>query len=132
MERKINILVVEDDTMLCAIFEMFIKELGYEYTATVPNGKLALEKCREQKPDLVLMDIHLNGEIDGIETAKIMEEEMDVPVIYISGDDDVNTVKKAVLRNTYGFLIKPIHKETLQLNIEFCIAKHELLKTLNA
>lgn len=127
-----SILVVEDDSMLCTIFEMFIKELGYAHTATVANGEEALEVCRKQKPDLVLMDIHLSGELDGIETADIMGKEMDIPVIYISGDHDSETVEKAVLRNTYGFLIKPIHKETLQLNIEFGFAKHKLLKEQNA
>lgn len=126
-----SVLVVEDDNMLCTIFEMFIKELGYKHTATVPNGEEALKVCRKNKPDLVLMDIHLGGEPDGIATADIMGKEMDIPVIYISGDHDTETVQKAVLRNTYGFLIKPIHKETLKLNIEFGFAKHKLLKQLN-
>ena len=121
-----SVLVVEDDNMLCTIFEMFIKEIGYGHTATVPNGEEALEICRKEKPDIVLMDIHLDGSLNGIQTAKIMGEEMNIPVIYISGDYNTETVKDAVLPNTYGFLVKPIHKDILQLNIEFSYAKHHI------
>jgi two-component system, response regulator PdtaR len=73
------------------------------------------------------MDIHLEGQLDGIDTANIILEKYNIPIIYISGDNDVNTVKRAVLRNTFGFMTKPVYKNGLELNIEFALYKHRLL-----
>ncbi len=124
---KAKILIVEDDSMLCTVFEMFLDELGYSHCGTVGSGEDALSHCEDKKPDLILMDIHLSGEIDGVETAKEIFEKYNIPIIYISGDSDVSTVKKAVLKNTYGFMTKPVYKNSLELNIEFAILKHKLL-----
>jgi response regulator of citrate/malate metabolism len=128
MMEKANILIVEDDSMLCTVFEMFIDELGYGHSGTVASGEAALKLIENKMPDLILMDIHLEGELDGIETAKIVLEKYNIPIIYISGDNDVNTVKRAVLKNTFGFMTKPVYKNGLELNIEFALYKHELIK----
>ncbi len=122
-----KVLIVEDDGMLCTVFEMFLEELEYVHCGTVPSSEEALAVCETNKPDLVLMDIHLEGNLDGIELAKIILERYNIPIIYISGDSDVSTVKRAVLRNTYGFMTKPVYKNSLQLNIEFALLKHNLL-----
>jgi len=124
---RAKILIVEDDSMLCTVFEMFLDELGYSHCGTVASGEDALSHCASHKPDLILMDIHLTGEIDGVETAKEIFEKHNIPIIYISGDSDVSTVKRAVLKNTYGFMTKPVYKNSLELNIEFAILKHKLL-----
>ncbi len=124
---KAKILIVEDDSMLCTVFEMFLDELGYSHCGTVASGEDALSHCESHKPDLILMDIHLTGEIDGVETTKTILEKYNIPIIYISGDSDVSTVKRAVLKNTYGFMTKPVYKNSLELNIEFAILKHKLL-----
>jgi response regulator of citrate/malate metabolism len=121
---KAKILIVEDDSMLCTVFEMFLDELAYSHCGTVSSGEEALELCKNKKPDLILMDIHLSGKIDGVETAKVISENFNIPIIYISGVSDVNTVKRAVLKNTYGFMTKPVYKTSLELNIEFAINKH--------
>jgi len=123
---KPNILIVEDDSMLCTVFEMFLEELGYVHSGTYKSGEEALEHLLNNRPDLILMDIHLDGSIDGIETAKIVLEKYNIPIIYISGDSDVSTVNRAVLSNTYGFMTKPVYKNSLSLNIEFAITKHQL------
>ncbi len=124
---KAKILIVEDDNMLCTVFEMFLDELGYLHNGTVASGEAALNHLEENKPDLILMDIHLEGKIDGVDTAKIIFEKYNIPIIYISGDSDVTTVKRAVLSNTYGFMTKPVYKNSLELNIEFAVIKHQLL-----
>ena len=124
---KAKILIVEDDSMLCTVFEMFLDELGYSQCGTVPSGEEALTHCETNSPDLILMDIHLDGEIDGIDVAKVVREKYNIPIIYISGDSDVSTVKRAVLLNTYGFMTKPVYKNSLELNIEFALVKHKLL-----
>lgn len=119
-----RILIVEDDKMICSIFSMFIKELGHQMVGISSNGKDAIEKATETKPDIVLMDIHLQGDINGIETARIINDELNIPVIYISSDIEESTIKEAILSNTYGFLVKPIYKTTLGITIEFAYFKH--------
>jgi len=124
---KTKILIVEDDSMLCTVFEMFLEELGYEQCGTVASGEDALIHLENKQPNLILMDIHLKGEIDGIETAKQILKKYNIPIIYISGDSDVKTAIRAVLKNTYGFMTKPVYKDSLELNIEFALHKHKLL-----
>ena len=124
---KAKILIVEDDSMLCTVFEMFLEELEYSHCGTFASAESALEHMEGANPDLILMDIHLDGEIDGVDTAKIIFEKYNIPIIFISGDSDVSTVKRAVLNNTFGFMTKPVYKNSLELNIEFAITKHKLL-----
>ncbi len=125
--NKRKILIVEDDSMLCTVFEMFLEELGYNHCGTVASGEEAMAFLENKLPDLILMDIHLKGDIDGVDTAKSVLEKYNIPVIYITGDSDVSTVKRAVMKNTYGFMTKPVYKNSLELNIEFAIDKHKLL-----
>ena len=120
-----KILIVEDDKMLCTIFEMFIKQLGYELTGISQSAKEAIKLCETNKPDVVLMDIHLVGEMDGIEASKKIHELFDVPVIYVTSDIEEETIKSAIYHNTYGFLMKPIYQSSLRVAIEFAVAKHK-------
>ncbi len=120
-----KILIVEDDKMLCTIFEMFIKELSHEMVGVAQTGKEAISQCEVAKPEVILMDIHLDGELNGIETAKIIQEKFNVPVIFISSDIEDETVHKAIYHNTYGFLVKPVYKTTLSTAIEFAYSKHQ-------
>jgi response regulator of citrate/malate metabolism len=121
-----KILIVEDDKMLCTIFEMFIKELGHELIGFARKGDEAIKICGEVLPDIILMDIILEGEKDGIETAQIIADKYDIPIIYISSNIDDSTLQKATLANTYGFLVKPLYKTTLGVAIEFACSKHKL------
>jgi len=119
-----KILIVEDDKMLCTIFEMFIKQSGYELTGISHSGAEAINLCVITKPDVVLMDIHLTGDIDGVEAAIKIHHSFDVPVIYLTSDIEEPTIKKAIYKNTYGFLMKPIYQSALRVAIEYAIAKH--------
>jgi len=124
MSKKV--LIVEDDNMLCTVFEMFVTSLGYELVGITHTGKDAIELINLNKPDVILMDIHLEGDIDGIETSKQIYSRFKLPVIYISSDIESETFEKAIQPNTYGFLVKPIYKPILQSTIEFCLAKFQL------
>lgn len=119
-----KILIVEDDKMLCTIFEMFLTDLGYELTGIAQTGVDAIGKCDANKPDVVLMDIHLKGNIDGIEAAKKIHEAYNIPVVYVTSDIEQETIQKAIYKNTYGFLMKPIYQSSLRVAIEFAYAKH--------
>ena len=127
MNQK-KVLIVEDDRMLSAIFQMFIRDLGHELIGIVSNGDKAIELCTEHNPDIVLMDIHIKGDMDGVATAKILEERFDVPVIYITGDFEEDTVSNSLISNTYGFLVKPLYKSTLGVAIEFALLKYQFDK----
>jgi two-component system, response regulator PdtaR len=119
-----KILIVEDDKMLCTIFEMFIKQLNYEIIGISQTGTEAINLCSLQRPDVVLMDIHLEGELNGIDAAKNIHHNFDIPVIFVTSDIEPETIKSAIYKNTYGFLMKPIYHTSLRVAIEFALAKH--------
>ena len=129
---KKKILIVEDDKMLCAIFEMFIRELDYELVGISQSGNEATKLIAINKPDVILMDIYIEGNITGIETAKLIYERYDIPVIFVTSDIKEETIKEAIYKNTYGFLMKPVYKSTLGVAIEFAYAKHLFDKSESA
>lgn len=110
--------------MLSTIFEMFLKELGYELAGISLTGYDAIEMCRRDLPDVVLMDIHLKGNMNGIDAAKKIYKEFDIPVVYVTSDIEQETIQNAIYNNTYGFLMKPIYQSSLRVAIEFAYAKH--------
>jgi CheY-like chemotaxis protein len=119
-----RILIVEDDKMLCTIFEMFLKDLGYELAGISQTGTDAIKMCETNAPDVVLMDIHLKGNINGIDAAKKIYDSFNIPVVYVTSDIERETIQKAIYKNTYGFLMKPIYQSSLRVAIEFAYAKH--------
>ncbi|MBO4244254.1 MAG: response regulator [Bacteroidales bacterium] len=120
-----KILIVEDDKMLCTIFQMFIQELNYEIVATVRTGEDAVAACDTYSDiDVIMMDIHLDGNIDGVETAKIIAQKHKTPIIFITGDSSPSTIEAATLQNVYGFMTKPVYKRNLGVAIEYAFAKY--------
>ena len=85
----------------------------WEVLASVDNGKEAIEIAQSAKPDLILMDIRIDGDMDGIETVKKIQQTYNIPVIYTSGNTDQQTAERAGLTNPLGFLVKPVNKEDL-------------------
>jgi len=124
-----KILLVEDDNMLCTLFDMFISNLGYELIGVTKSGEDAISFCKSCCPDIVIMDIHLEGKINGIETANIISEDYKIPIIFLSSDFETETINKAINKNTYGFLTKPIYKNILGAAIEFAVAKYNFDNT---
>jgi len=120
-----KILIVEDDKMLCTIFEMFITQLNYELIGISQTGKEAIDICKVNKPDVILMDIHLEGDLNGIETSKKIHELFNIPIIFVTSDIEELTIQSATYKNTYGFLMKPVYKSTLGVTVEFALAKHK-------
>ncbi len=104
---KANIMIVEDDVITAMDIENQLKNLGYGVSAKVANGEDAIQKAKENTPDLVLMDIVLKGEMDGIETAKEIRTQFDIPVIFLTAFADKERLKRAKLSNPFGFILKP-------------------------
>lgn len=118
-------MIVEDDKMLGTISKMFVHDLGHELIGIYRDGAAAIEKCKEEVPDVIFMDIHIIGDIDGFETARIIQENWDVPIIYLSSDREDDTIRSVINSNAYGYLLKPVDKNTMGSAIEFATAKHQ-------
>lgn len=122
----LKILVVEDDKFISAIFSYFIKDLGHSLIGRCQTGTAALEICEVERPDVVLMDIHLEGELDGIQTAERIQRDYEIPVIFVSSDTSSTVVERAIIANSYGYLVKPVQKKELGISIDLAYYKHKV------
>lgn len=122
---KKKILIVEDDNLISTIFRMFLKELGYDLLGIVEDGKEAIQLCEKIKPDIILMDVHLGGAMDGIQTTEVIKSKFDIPVIFLSSDTEVSTIQRVINTHSYGYLVKPIDKKELGISIELAFYKHQ-------
>ncbi len=112
MSKKV--LIVEDEFLVSFLMEHYLSAAKeWEVVASVDNGKEAIEIAHSAKPDLILMDIRIDGDMDGIETVKKIQQTDNIPVIYTSGNTDQQTAERAGMTNPLGFLVKPVNKEDL-------------------
>ena len=123
-----KILVTEDEGIVAADIEDRLRSLGYQVTATCSSGVEALQKVVETKPDLVLMDIMIQGDMDGIETAKHVREDFGIPVIFLTAYSDDATFQRAKITEPFGYLLKPFEERELRTNIEMALYKHSMEK----
>ncbi len=126
MSERIRILVVEDESLVARDIQNMLKGLGYEVTAVVTSGELALEKAAADPPDIVLMDIVLKGEIDGITAAEKLWEEHGIPVIYLTAYADELTFQRAKATSPFGYLLKPFEERELQTTVEMALYKSRM------
>lgn len=104
--------------LIAANLALQLENLGYEVCGIVPRGEEALVVAREQKPDLVLMDVQLKGILDGIQTVVRLQREHDLAVVYLTANDDDAHFERAKATNPFAFLSKPFKKQELQRTIE--------------
>ena len=123
MSEKIKILIVEDEMIIAANISLQLNELGYEVTGIVPRGEEALMHIKSEIPDILLLDINLKGNLDGIETALAMQKTHDIPVIYLTANIDDVHFNRAKDTHPYGFIAKPFKKLDLQRAIELTITQ---------
>jgi DNA-binding LytR/AlgR family response regulator len=110
MEISLKILIVEDEMLIAANLAMQLENIGYEIVGIIPRGEDAINVIKTDKPDLVLMDINLKGELDGIETATRMQLESPMPIIYLTANTDESNFLRAKATNPYAYLSKPFKK----------------------
>jgi DNA-binding LytR/AlgR family response regulator len=118
-----SILIVEDEELYADQLEMLVDKLGYEHQGTVDNSADALAKIEGGVPDLILMDVHINGEFDGIELAGLIHEQWPIPIIFITSLQDDLTFKRASRTGPLNFLVKPFNQLQLQRTIELTVRK---------
>lgn len=127
---KIRVLVVEDERLVAQDIQHMLISLGYEVIAAVSSGEGALEQTALTLPDLVLMDIILRGEMDGITAAHKIWEEFKIPFIYLTAFADGKTLERAKVTRPFGYLLKPFQERELQGAIEIALYKAEMEKEL--
>ena len=109
-----RVLIVEDNLMIAYLMETYLQESGYvEVIGSVDNGADAIKMAIDLNPDVILMDIRIEGDIDGIETADMINESSEIPIIYTSGNSDQKTTDRASKSNMQSFLVKPVNKREL-------------------
>ncbi|MGO9121357.1 MAG: sigma 54-interacting transcriptional regulator [Desulfomonilaceae bacterium] len=125
-----RVLVVEDERLVANALARNLEALGYEVVSNVASGEEALAKADETRPDLVLMDIRLEGDMDGIEAAGLITSRFDIPVIFVTAYADRNVLAKAKMAEPYGYLIKPVSKRELHSAAEIALYKHQMAAKL--
>ncbi|PSB22725.1 hybrid sensor histidine kinase/response regulator [filamentous cyanobacterium Phorm 46] len=123
--RVINILIVEDELLIAKNLSQKLEKLGYKIADIVSSGADAIQRAGEMKPDLILMDIVIKGDIDGIETAAIIHQELDIPIIYTTAYADDETLQRAENTGSYGYLLKPFKERELHATIKIALSKHQ-------
>ena len=118
MNIKERILIVEDDMIIAANISLQLTTLGYEVTGIETRGEEAISHAFRNRPDIILMDIQLKGMLSGIETARQIKDQMDIPVIYLTANNDEATFEKARDTSPLAFLTKPYSTLTLRRTLE--------------
>tara|TARA_R100000908_G_scaffold59748_1_gene36430 strand:- start:30789 stop:31178 length:390 start_codon:yes stop_codon:yes gene_type:complete len=117
-QKRKTVMIVEDDLILNLLYESYLEKLGYDAEGELVYGKTAIEVAKKINPDLILMDISLEGDIDGITAMKEIRNFSDVPVIYITGNSDPHHVQRAKETGYLDYLVKPIEFNDLKESIE--------------
>lgn len=118
-DRRVpEILVVEDEAIIAADLKEKLEGLGYRVSGVEDTGEGAVEAAGELKPDLVLMDVYLRGEMDGIEAARMIQGRYRIPVVYLTAYSDDETLSRILESEPYGYLLKPFSREQLQAEVE--------------
>ena len=119
--HKYNILIVEDEFINAHFIEKAILKLGHNLIATVECSDEAMEVVKEEKVDIVFMDINLEGSVDGISCAKLLNKHKDIPIIYTTAFSDSETIDAATDTNSYSFLIKPFDYKDIETALSITI-----------
>lgn len=125
MESK-RILVVEDDQTTSVLQIKQLEKLGYSVSAAVASGEDAIKEAENNRPDLVLMDIHLAGAMDGVEAADRIRAQFKIPVLYLTAYSDEDLLQRAKITEPFAFIIKPVKERELHSNIEMALYRYKV------
>ena len=121
-----RIMIVEDEWVVAEDIQRSLQNLGYSISSVVASGEDTFQKVKEDRPDLVLMDIILQGEMDGIEAAKQIRSRFNIPVVYLTAYADKMVLERAKTTEPFGYLIKPYEERELYATIEIALYKHKI------
>lgn len=132
MDGQNTILIVEDESIVAHELGSHLERCGYRVCGTCASGAEAIQLAEDLRPSLLLVDIVLKGEMDGIEAVRTIRSRMDIPVIYLTAHADEATVERAKKTEPYGYILKPFQAPELKSMIETALYKHEMEKELRA
>jgi PAS domain S-box-containing protein len=130
MGGRSRILIAEDQKITAKHLKSSLQGLGYEIVGAVSTGSDAIDRAEEAKPDLVLMDIRLQGDLDGIEAAQAIRERHNIPIVYVTAYSDQDVMERAKLTEPFGYLLKPFGVDELRTTIEMALYKHQMERRL--
>ena len=126
MTRKHRVLIVEDEMITSMEIRDRMEQMGCEIVGEVVSGEESIRVAEEAQPDVVLMDIRLKGEMDGVEAARVIRERWDIPVIFLSAYSDEQTLQMAKATDPYIYLLKPFSDRGLYTAIDFAVYRHRV------
>ena len=132
LRKKIRILVAEDESIVAMDIQKTLQNLGYDAPYVVSTANAAIQKAKEDKPDLVLMDIMLKGKVDGVKAAEQIRTQFNIPVVYLTAYADEKTLKRATVTEPFGYVIKPFDYKDLRTVIEIALYKAKAESELRA
>jgi PAS domain S-box-containing protein len=121
---NLSILIVEDEAIVAEDLAGKVRQLGYDVAGITATGEEAIELARRHKPTLVLMDIRLAGEMDGITAAQEIHRGCNLPVLFLTANSDMSTVNRALQAEAFGYILKPFDERDLQIQIQMALYKH--------
>ena len=119
-----TILVVEDEGIVAQEIKSRLQKAGYTVCAVAHDGQTAIDNAGEMQPDLVLMDIRLKGEMDGIDAAGVIRDRFNLPVVYLTAYTDPATLERAKIMDPFGYVVKPFETRSLMVSIEIALHRH--------
>ena len=126
--KRPKIMVVEDEWIIANDIKNCLVDLGYMVSSIVATGEEAIEQAGQDGPDLILMDIMLKGEMNGIEAAKVIRHRYSIPIIYLTAYDNQYLVEQAKQTDNYGYLLKPFKDRELHIAIDLALHKDRKTK----
>jgi CheY-like chemotaxis protein len=118
---KANIMIVEDEAIVGEELKISLEDMGYTVTSIVKSGEQAIEKAEQDCPDLILMDIRLKGQMDGIEAAELIRSRLGIPVVFLTAYADDDKLERAKLTMPFGYILKPFQDRDLEVTIEIAL-----------
>lgn len=122
-DKRTKIVIVEDEMIIGAKISMYLIELGYEVTGIIPSSEEVLQHLKINDPDIVLLDIQLKGKMDGIELARLLNDEHPIPVVFLTANADDETFQRAKETKPFAFLTKPFKKIDLKRTLELTVSR---------
>lgn len=118
-----RIIVVEDEGIVAMDISKCLTHMGYEVAFTADSGEKVLEKIETNPADLILMDVELKGNINGLETAKAVKQKYDIPIVFLTAFEDETTLAKISELSSDGYLVKPFEDDNLKNTIDRVLSK---------
>ncbi|MEL7071212.1 MAG: response regulator [Cyanobacteria bacterium J06581_3] len=127
-----KIMVVEDESIIALDIKRSLSRLGYVVTGVAASGDAALMKIKENRPHLVLMDIHLKGDMNGIQVSEVIKSDFQLPIIYLTANADSSTFQSAQSTNPHAYLLKPFDEKALGIAVEVALNQHRKAQAVKA